>query len=75
LLKVGLQANVDQMKGSLRKFLMTCKSEELLQTPEGPIHIENPIGGLGLQFGYRSDTTEEKDTKKLQSWTNYFEGI
>lgn len=63
------------MKGSLRKFLVTCKSEELLQTQGGPIHVEKPIGGLGLQFGYRSDTTAEKDAKKLQSWKKYFEGI
>lgn len=74
-MKLGLQSNVAQMKGLLRKFLVTCKSEELLETRGGPIHVEHPIGGLGLQFGYRSDTTKEKDAKKLQSWTKYFEGM
>lgn len=62
------------MKGSLKSFLSTCKSEELFQTPEGPIHIPEPIGGLGLQFGYKSDTTEKKDSKKVNTWMNYFEG-
>lgn len=61
------------MKESLKSFLTTCKSEELLQTPEGPIHINEPIGGLGLQFGYKSDTTEENDYKKVKSWMDYFE--
>lgn len=62
------------MKGSLKLFLATCKSEELLQTPEGPIHISNSIGGLGLQFGYKSDATEEKDNEKVADWMEYFEG-
>lgn len=62
------------MKECLRPFLTTCKSEELLQTPDGPIHITEPIGGLGLQFGYKSDATEEKDDKKTQSWIKYFKG-
>lgn len=62
------------MKESLRPFLMTCKSEEILQTEEGPIHIKDTIGGLGLQFGFRNDATEAKDQKKLVIWTNYFRG-
>lgn len=73
-LKEGLQTNVVKMKGSLRGFLETCKSEELLETSDSIIHVRKPIGGLGLQFGYRSDTTEEKDNKKLQSWIKYFHG-
>ncbi|KAI8064867.1 rab-GTPase-TBC domain-containing protein [Gilbertella persicaria] len=52
---------------------MTCKSEEILETPEGPIYIQDAIGGLGLQFGYRSDATEVKDEKKLRIWTRYFQ--
>ncbi|KAI9478148.1 MAG: rab-GTPase-TBC domain-containing protein [Benjaminiella poitrasii] len=61
------------MKTSLKPFLMTCKSEDLLQTDDGPIHIEgNRIGGLGLQFGHRSDATEVKDQKKLNVWLKYF---
>lgn len=62
------------MKGSLKSFLSTCKSEELLQTPEGPIHISDPIGGLGLQFGFKSDTTVEKDDEKTAIWVDYFQG-
>jgi hypothetical protein len=62
------------MKESLRPFLMTCKSEEILQTEKGPIHIKDTIGGLGLQFGFRSDVTEVKDQKKMEDWTNYFQG-
>lgn len=73
-LKEGLQINVSKMKESLRPFLMTCKSEELLQTEEGPIHIKDTIGGLGLQFGFKSDATEAKDQQKLTIWTNYFHG-
>jgi hypothetical protein len=61
------------MKKSLRPFLMTCKSEELLQTADGPIHITDIIGGLALQFGYKSDATEVKDHKKLNIWLNYFQ--
>ncbi|KAG2201661.1 hypothetical protein INT47_003887 [Mucor saturninus] len=72
-LKIGLEANVLNMKGSLKLFLSTCKSEELLQTPEGPIHISDPIGGLGLQFGFKSDTTEEKDDEKTAIWVDYFQ--
>ncbi|KAI8085278.1 rab-GTPase-TBC domain-containing protein [Thamnidium elegans] len=71
-LKLGLEANIVKMKESLRLFLATCKSEELLQTPEGPIHIFEPIGGLGLQFGYKSDSTENVDSSKTQSWIKYF---
>lgn len=70
-LKHGLQTNVSKMKGSLRPFLMTCKSEELL---DDPIHVKNVIGGLGLQYGYHSDSTEVKDQKKLTIWKNYFNG-
>lgn len=73
-LKDSLQANVALMKQTLRPFLMTCKSEELLQTENGPIHISETIGGLALQFGYRSDAPEEKDHKKLNIWLNYFQG-
>ncbi|EPB91190.1 hypothetical protein HMPREF1544_01895 [Mucor circinelloides 1006PhL] len=68
-LKEGLEANVSKMKGALRPFLMTCKSEELI---DGPIHVKNTIGGLGLQFGYHSDSTQVKDHKKLTIWKNYF---
>ncbi|KAI8882932.1 TBC-domain-containing protein [Backusella circina FSU 941] len=70
LLKRNLGKNVVRIKSSLKTFLMTCKSEEMLKSPQ--IQIEEPIGGLGLQFGYKSDVNEEKDTKKLNTWKWYF---
>ena len=62
------------METHLRPFLATCKSEELLQTPSGPIQITDTIGGLGLRFGYHSDANEDKDSKRLKLWMNYFRG-
>lgn len=70
-LKNGLEVNMSRMKSVLRPFLMTCKSEETL---DGPIHVKDTIGGLGLQYGYHSDAIEVKDHKKLNIWKNYFNG-
>ncbi|KAI8362751.1 rab-GTPase-TBC domain-containing protein [Blakeslea trispora] len=60
------------METHLRPFLATCKSEELLQIPDGPIKITETIGGLGLRFGYHSDANEAKDQRRLKLWLNYF---
>ncbi|CEP11243.1 hypothetical protein [Parasitella parasitica] len=68
-LKKGLEANVSQMKSLLRPFLLTCKSEELL---DDLVHVKDTPGGLGLQYGYQSDATKVKDHKKLNIWKNYF---
>ncbi|KAI7905943.1 rab-GTPase-TBC domain-containing protein [Cokeromyces recurvatus] len=55
---------------------MTCKSEELLKTKNDSIQMveNNTKGGLGLLFGYNSDTTQAKDDKKLNIWLHYFHG-
>jgi hypothetical protein len=72
LLKTNLGNNVVRIKSNLKAFLMTCKSEEMIKSPQ--IQIVEPIGGLGLDFGYKSDVNEEKDKKKLNSWKGYFKG-
>ncbi|KAI8990935.1 rab-GTPase-TBC domain-containing protein [Mycotypha africana] len=61
------------MKRHLRRFLTTCQSENLLQTVDGPIHIDKIESGLGARFGYPSDMSHAKYEQKLNVWISYFE--
>ncbi|KAI8990038.1 rab-GTPase-TBC domain-containing protein [Pilobolus umbonatus] len=60
------------MKTLLKPFLMTCKSEELLQSEDSVQKVNNVQGGLGLIYGYKSDDIPAKDERKLNFWRSYF---
>ncbi|KAF7724455.1 hypothetical protein EC973_000964 [Apophysomyces ossiformis] len=68
-----LESQMPRMK-RLKPFLATCESERLL---EGEVHqlvdVDEPRGGLGIQFGYPGDARRSKDRHKMKLWRQYFQ--
>lgn len=57
-----------------KEFLKTCESEQLVQEEYNLIDVTDPIGGLGVRFGYPGDAKKSKDKAKTQLWRKYFSG-
>ncbi|KAI9493697.1 rab-GTPase-TBC domain-containing protein [Zychaea mexicana] len=58
----------------LGAFLATCESENLLNEEQKLIDVTTePIGGLGVQFGYPGDARKAKDKSKMKLWKKYFQ--
>lgn len=57
----------------VRPFLATCESERILETEYNVlVDVSEPVGGLGLKFGYPGDANKSKDKSKLKLWRKYF---
>lgn len=57
-----------------KEFLKTCESEQLVQEEYNLIDVTDPVGGLGVRFGYPGDARKSKDKAKTQLWRKYFSG-
>ncbi|KAL0074734.1 rab-GTPase-TBC domain-containing protein [Phycomyces blakesleeanus] len=58
----------------LKQFLTTCESEQLVSTKSNQlVDVDDPVGGLGMKFGYPGDARKSKDRSKLNLWRQYFE--
>ncbi|KAI8144429.1 hypothetical protein BJV82DRAFT_67640 [Fennellomyces sp. T-0311] len=59
----------------LRPFLETCESENMLNAEHNLVDVSTePMGGLGVQFGYPGDARKAKDKSKMKLWRKYFQG-
>ncbi|KAI9311928.1 rab-GTPase-TBC domain-containing protein [Dichotomocladium elegans] len=65
-----LRKQIKYMK-MLKKFLVTCPSELVVQDQSYEI-IDRAPGGLGLTFGFPGDSKKMKDKSKMKLWQKYF---
>ncbi|KAI9019303.1 rab-GTPase-TBC domain-containing protein [Phycomyces nitens] len=71
-LRNHLKTQIGAIK-KLKQFMTTCESEQLLSQSNQLVDVDDPIGGLGMKFGYPGDARKSKDRSKLNLWRQYFQ--